>query len=143
MRASYPPVSPIECRARLQRMLPLPTRPRSIIDRLVDHGRILAADLPPSFVSKFAATVSKIAAAYPSSTFGAAATSVIDHISSVPTLSELGRHAMNGQLSAVVRAEVRRLSYMASRRHLQNDDAFVLPVRTAWPRALGAPAPAL
>ena len=29
----------------------------------------LAADLPPSFVSKFAATVSKIAAAYPSSTF--------------------------------------------------------------------------
>ena len=99
-------------------MLPLPTRPRSIIDRLVDHGRILAADLPPSFVSKFAATVSKIAAAYPSSTFGAAATSVIDHISSVPTLSELGRHAMNGQLSAVVRAEVRRLSYMASRRHL-------------------------
>ena len=71
MRASYPPVSLIygmPCTPSTHAPPPHAS-PRSIIDRLVAHGRILAADLPPSFVSKFAATVSKIAAAYPSSTF--------------------------------------------------------------------------
>ena len=106
----------------------------SIVDRLVDHGRILVADMPPTTISKFASSVTKLATAFPNSTVGAMATSVIEQLSSIPSLSEFQRHAKKGRLSSVFWAHARALSSVVSpvpwRRQLQDTSSFLTTTPT-------------
>ena len=79
------------------------------IDKLVERGRVLLKDAPPSTIRRTGMAISKIASAFPDSTFAAVTNAAMKRASSAPTFAELHKYAMSGQLSSVVRANARSL----------------------------------
>ena len=97
-------------------------RQAEFIDQLVERGRELLKAAPPSTVRRTGLAISKIADTFPDSTFAAVANAAMERVSSVPTLAELHKYAMNGQLPSVVRANARSLMSLPWRRRLQDDE---------------------
>ena len=97
-------------------------RQAEFVDQLVERGRELLKAAPPSTVRRTGLAISKIADAFPDSTFAAVANAAMERVSSVPTLAELHKYAMNGQLTSVVRANARSLMSVPWRRRLQDDE---------------------
>lgn len=99
-------------------------RQAEFIDQLVERGRELLKDAPPSTIRRTGLAISKIADTFPDSTFATVANAAMERVSSAPTLAELHKYAMNGQLTSVVRANARSLMSMSVpwRRKLQDDE---------------------
>ena len=95
-------------------------RHSEFVDELVERGRELLKHAPPSTLRRTGVAISKIADTFPDSSFAAVANAAMERISSAPTLSELHKYAMNGQLTSVVRANARSLMWVPWRRKLQD-----------------------
>jgi hypothetical protein len=99
-------------------------RQATVVDKLFERGRDLLKDAPPSTIRRTGMAISKIAKAFPDSTFAAVANTAMERMSSVPTLTELHTYALKGQLPSVIRSSARRLVAFAPtwRRSLQDSD---------------------
>ena len=84
-------------------------RHSEFVDELVERGRELLKHAPPSTLRRTGVAISKIADTFPDSTFAAVANAAMERISRAPTLAELHKYAMNGQLTSVIRANARSL----------------------------------
>jgi len=91
---------------------------------VLKRGRELLKDAPPSTIRRTGLAISKIADTFPDSTFATVANAAMERVSSAPTLAELHKYAMNGQLTSAVRANARSLMSMSVpwRRKLQDDE---------------------
>ena len=95
-------------------------RHSEFVDELVERGQQLLKHAPPSTLRRTGVAISKIADSFPDSTFAAVANAAMERLSSAPTLSQLHKYTMNGQLTSVVRANARLLMWVPWRRKLQD-----------------------
>jgi hypothetical protein len=97
-------------------------RQAEFIDQLVERGRDLLKDAPPSTLRRTGLAISRIANTFPDSTFATVANAAMERVSSAPTFAELHKYAINGQLTSVVRANARSLMSVPWHRRLQDDE---------------------